>query len=722
MAASTGFLPGSRLPPWADTRNHPSVPAPQLSYEDYPHYVAAAHGPETLARALSHRSSASVIGSSVKDRPLKYKWLLGSHKILLLVLAVVFEISLLAVTVAIVLGAVYAHRYGGLGGVKTMIVCVGVFGTVGVIGSAAVAWLLWQGRKMRARLEKRFPSNEKTAEQERGLEIHGVAGIGQEMRDETNDSRSSSQNLCPGCQQRRERIPLTHRPSTSSSSLAPPHILKNQRSDIESWGECHLDLDNSSNEERDETDEKGFEGPASMSPTERLNRQISHEIITHVSSSKSPRVRKNAVASSSKVRACRSPTFSNINYSPIDGPGSPRFPANQVMASSPMTMAPNSPTSLYSFRFPPMDGPVRGSIPTVHPSHSFPSHSSPKISPGNTPSSPTFNLSPIYDEAQESMLDIHEVLGPQSPILGSFPRSPPTGRNSPMIIRNNPKLQTVESNPSRTDDGPETSATQMIRRQRTQTTSTTTQRSNQSSPALPSSETFSSPIVGHPLTPPESEIHPAYRSTPPPPSPSPPIPARSLNRQTSHPSLLPPSPHHHPTTLSASPSPFHPSHHVRASQIQGAQADDLRRIRQMRGAGADVKGKGKGKEGERGSEVEHGSVEDVGAVKFGAGNRNTVEQRRSARCSGNAKARAKASALSLAHAAPPTIDNAIGGGDTTTTADDASATSPRPETTSERKKIGQRVRGLAKERAGRLKGLGSGVRKSLRRESGRESW
>ncbi len=142
----------------------------------------------------------------------------------------------------------------------------------------------------------------------------------------------------------------------------------------------------------------------------------------------------------------------------------------------------------------------------------------------------------------------------------------------------------------------------------------------------------------------------------------------------------------------------------------------------MRGAGADVKGKGKGKEGELWSEDEHGSVEDVGAMKFGAGNRTTVEQRRSARCSGNAKARAKASALSLAHAAPPTIDNAIGGGDTTTTADDASATSPRPETTSERKKIGQRVRGLAKERAGRLKGLGSGVRKSLRRESGRESW
>ena len=155
----------------------------------------------------------------------------------------------------------------------------------------------------------------------------------------------------------------------------------------------------------------------------------------------------------------------------------------------------------------------------------------------------------------------------------------------------------------------------------------------------------------------------------------------------------------------------------------------------MRGAGTD--GKGTGKEGERGSEDEHGSVEDVGGMKFGAGagNRNTVEQRRSARCSGNAKARAKASALSLAHAAntaaaPPPTSNATGavGGDTTTTttaaatADDASATSPRPETTSERKKIGQRVRGLAKERAGRLKGLGSGVRKSLRRESGRESW
>ena len=75
----------------------------------------------------------------------------------------VFHVSLIALTAAIILGAVKAHE-SGQNDVKCAAIIVGVFGFSGMIGSAAVIWLILTGRKERARLEKRWADDERAKE------------------------------------------------------------------------------------------------------------------------------------------------------------------------------------------------------------------------------------------------------------------------------------------------------------------------------------------------------------------------------------------------------------------------------------------------------------------------------------------------------------------------------------------------------------------------------
>ena len=70
---------------------------------------------------------------------------------------------MIASTTGVVLGAVKTHEYGQ-NGVKCAAIIVGVFGFSGMIGSAAVIWLILTGRRERARLEKRWAEDERAKE------------------------------------------------------------------------------------------------------------------------------------------------------------------------------------------------------------------------------------------------------------------------------------------------------------------------------------------------------------------------------------------------------------------------------------------------------------------------------------------------------------------------------------------------------------------------------
>ncbi|KAF6230994.1 hypothetical protein HO173_010694 [Letharia columbiana] len=126
---------------------------------------------------LSRIPNVLVPPSSIRSIPRSYKKVLRQHRILFWVLIGIFNISLIASTVAIVLGAVKAHQYGQ-NDAKCAAIIVGVFGFSGMVGSAAVIWLILTGRKQRARLERRWADEERVKEaiavrqRERNSNIH----------------------------------------------------------------------------------------------------------------------------------------------------------------------------------------------------------------------------------------------------------------------------------------------------------------------------------------------------------------------------------------------------------------------------------------------------------------------------------------------------------------------------------------------------------------------
>ena len=137
---------------------------PGQDNEDYNYATVAA---ETQAsHAASVGGPTSIAPSSIENVSSKLMGLLRKHRNLLWVLFSVFQLGIIFMTTAIVLGAATAHNRGP-GSAKVAVVVLVVWGFVLVIGSAAGGWTVWEGRKQRARLEKEWAIEEEIKEKQR---------------------------------------------------------------------------------------------------------------------------------------------------------------------------------------------------------------------------------------------------------------------------------------------------------------------------------------------------------------------------------------------------------------------------------------------------------------------------------------------------------------------------------------------------------------------------
>ncbi|KAK0508861.1 hypothetical protein JMJ35_009137 [Cladonia borealis] len=181
MAPSSTSLPASPLPFGADTHTHsawrrslsisrtphPNAEAVRQLYkdadpkaiQDYPSFVAAARASDLALR----RTSASIPPSSINDLPHRIRKVLKRHTVQLWVLAGVFQINMILLTIAITLGVVTAHSHGD-GNTKAAALILGLIGLLGAVSSVAFGWLTWQGREARARLEKQWIAEEEVKE------------------------------------------------------------------------------------------------------------------------------------------------------------------------------------------------------------------------------------------------------------------------------------------------------------------------------------------------------------------------------------------------------------------------------------------------------------------------------------------------------------------------------------------------------------------------------
>ncbi|KAL9132974.1 MAG: hypothetical protein Q9175_005853 [Cornicularia normoerica] len=201
MPSSLDSLSSTSLPFGADNHTHAtgrrsgSVPC-SVHHEYQP--AIYYQGPQTYSALIANTQTFDAVSripippSSIKDIPRSHKKFLRQHRILFRILIVIFNISLIALTAAIVLGAVKAHQ-DGQNGAKCAAIIVGVFGFWGMVGSAAVIWLIWTGRKERARLEKRWADEERVKQARVMVERHSESQLRMIIRDrERSLSRSRS--------------------------------------------------------------------------------------------------------------------------------------------------------------------------------------------------------------------------------------------------------------------------------------------------------------------------------------------------------------------------------------------------------------------------------------------------------------------------------------------------------------------------------------------------
>lgn len=152
--------------------------------------------------------------------PKSHKIILRQHRILFWVLIGLFIISIIALTAAIVFGAVESPQQGS-NDAKCAAIIVALFGFSGMFGSAAVIWLILTGRRARARLEKRW-ADEESVKMERGvLERFRESQIRASIKDrEQSLSRSRSR----GRDRDRDRITrpaAAKKPSFRAMTPAP---------------------------------------------------------------------------------------------------------------------------------------------------------------------------------------------------------------------------------------------------------------------------------------------------------------------------------------------------------------------------------------------------------------------------------------------------------------------------------------------------------------------
>ena len=175
MPPSSDSVSSTSLPFGADIHIHASTRRSTSVARSMHHGHRPAvfdQGPQTYAALIADARAPDAVSpptenpippSSIKNIPRSHKRILRQHSILLWVVIVIFLISLIALTAAIVLGAVKAHQRGQ-NGVKCAAIIVGVFAFSGLVSSAAVIWLILTGRKERARLEKRWADDERVKE------------------------------------------------------------------------------------------------------------------------------------------------------------------------------------------------------------------------------------------------------------------------------------------------------------------------------------------------------------------------------------------------------------------------------------------------------------------------------------------------------------------------------------------------------------------------------
>ncbi|KAM0800231.1 hypothetical protein BDR22DRAFT_963211 [Usnea florida] len=202
---------------------------PPAAYNQAPQRYSTLMAYAQTSDAISHMP---IPPTSFENLPRSHKRVIRRHRLLFRVLILTFNIFLIALTAAIVLGAAKAHQVGQ-NGAKCAAIIVGVLGFSGLVGSAAVMWLIRTGRKERARLEKRWAEEERVKE-ERVLRERRSEG--QLRRIIKERERSLSRSRSRG----RDRVPtsaLRAAEMLSSSTRTPTPISKLGKADT---GAQHL--------------------------------------------------------------------------------------------------------------------------------------------------------------------------------------------------------------------------------------------------------------------------------------------------------------------------------------------------------------------------------------------------------------------------------------------------------------------------------------------------
>ena len=613
MTPSPASLPRSPLPFGIDANDselqHRSASAPQLGeHNDSPSIATA-----DAASARTQYRSNSIALPAVTEASSHFQWKYRKHRVLLLALAIIFELGVLTVTVVVVLGAVHAHQHDGRDGVlKTAIIIVGVFGATGIIGSSVVAWLVWQGHKDHAQCE-----NGTADGGEKGREsvppIDKASPISQIIRNGgcfLDLSRNSSQGRIE------KRNPsfkeLTPTPTPSASS----HYEKDAKSPTMTH---YLNLDDSSSEEDIDALEKAIEIRPYKSPTKKAFGQLGVQIPSSIS----PSVLADTNAPSPKSRAS-SDTIPAFDPSDIM-----TRPGSSTVRASAAAYSPRIKTNGFRSSNPILSCP-RGSRP---------------FSPKTTASSSKSPISKFFP-TEFSPVSPHKalpvIMAPSSvnssPVLiSSRPSSPPPNKPLPPLPH--------EDGASRVSRSPVT---------------TTTSHSPPSQKPKDTNPTRTSP------TKPDPEIHPCFRTYSQPtttPTNLPRLNSSLKTRGSITPNAPPPSPL--TPTLRHSASAPHPIFSAFMASKPSQAADD------------------------------GGISRTVGVEAMSSGNDSNMGIGHSDEGSG----RTGLGLMGYAH-----------GGEVVRGLSSSSSTSALEGDVMERKRIGERVRGLVEARAGRpdLKTLGDG--------------
>ncbi|KAL2047697.1 hypothetical protein N7G274_000739 [Stereocaulon virgatum] len=178
----------------------------------YPAFIAAAQASDVAQR----RASASIAPSSINDVPYKIRKLIKRHDIQLWVLAVMFQLNVVALTIGITLGATSAHSRRE-GATQVAAIVLGITGFVGMICTLALGWLTWSGRQARARLERKWVDEEEAKE---------TRSLREKNREEMvrANIRERERNLCrdPSVSRGRRRDIAWVLPSFKSLTPSPP--------------------------------------------------------------------------------------------------------------------------------------------------------------------------------------------------------------------------------------------------------------------------------------------------------------------------------------------------------------------------------------------------------------------------------------------------------------------------------------------------------------------